>query len=153
MVQSNKSIGLEVEYDDNLFNELLEIALLHYPNEIGGYLLGKYSKDKSKAIIVKQIVALEYSNTPVSFKHIVNNETKKELIKLFENEGIHYIGEWHTHPNSDSRYSQTDFKALEKIAKGEVENPILLIIGFDKKGIRDYSLNVFFNNKIYKYES
>ncbi len=151
MIQSNKSIGLEVDYDDNLLNELLETALLHYPNEIGGYLLGKYSTDKSKAIIVKQMVALEYSNSPVSFNHTVNEETKKEFIKLFEEEGIHYLGEWHTHPNSDSRYSQTDFNALKKIAKGDID-PLLLIIGFDKKGIRDFSFNVFFNKKVYKYE-
>ncbi len=152
MIKSNNIINLEIQYDDNLLDELEKIALIHYPNEIGGYLLGKYSNDKSKAIIVKQIVALEYSNSPVSFKHIVNKETKEELIELYEDEGIHYIGEWHTHPNSDSRYSQTDFNALKKIANGDVQNPILLIIGFDKKGIRDYSFNVFFNKKIYKYE-
>lgn len=152
MIKSNSIINLEIQYDDNLLDELEKIALIHYPNEIGGYLLGKYSNDKSKAIIVKQIVALEYSNSPVSFKHIVNKETKEELIELYEDEGIHYIGEWHTHPNSDSRYSQTDFNALKKIANGDVQNPILLIIGFDKKGIRDYSFNVFFNKKIYKYE-
>lgn len=152
MIKSNSIINLEIQFEDNLLDELLEIALIHYPNEIGGYLLGKYSNDKSKAIIVKQIVALEYSNSPVSFKHIVNKETKEELIKLYEDEGIHYIGEWHTHPNSDSRYSQTDFNALKKIASGDVQTPILLIFGFDKRGIRDYSFNVYFNKKIYKYE-
>lgn len=152
MIKSNNIIGLKIEYDDNLLEELKEIALIHYPNEIGGYLLGKYSNDKNKAIIVKQIVALEYSNSPVSFKHIVNEETIKVLIELFDEEGIYYIGEWHTHPNSDSRYSQTDFNALKKIAAGDVQNPILLIVGFDKEGIRDYSFNVYFNKKIYKYE-
>lgn len=152
MIKSNSIIGLEIEYDNNLLEELKEIALIHYPNEIGGYLLGKYSNDKSKAIIVKQIVALEYSNSPVSFKHIVNEVAKKELVRFYEDEGIHYIGEWHTHPNSDSRYSQTDFNALKKIASGDVQNPILLIVGFDKRGIRDYSFNVYFNKKIYKYE-
>lgn len=152
MKKSNCVIGLEIEYDNNLLDELKEIALIHYPNEIGGYLLGKYSTDKSKATIIKQIIALEYSNSPVSFKHIVSEGTKKELIRFYEEEGIHYLGEWHTHPNSDSSYSQTDFNALKKIAKGDIENPILLIIGFDKKGIRDYSFNVFFNKKIYKYE-
>ncbi|MVO09204.1 hypothetical protein GOQ30_08535 [Flavobacterium sp. TP390] len=152
MVKSNNKIGLEIEYDDNLLNELFEIALVHYPNEIGGYLLGKYSENKKTAIIVKQITALEYLNSPVSFKHIVNEETKNVFVKLFEGEGIHYLGEWHTHPNSNSRYSQTDFKALKKIAKGDIENPILLIVGFDKKGIKDYSFNVFFNKEVYKYE-
>lgn len=152
MIKSNSIIGLEIEYDDNLLDELKEIALNHYPNEIGGYLLGRYSNDKSKATIVKQIIALEYSNSPVSFKHIVNEATKNIFIKLFKEEGIHYLGEWHTHPNSDSRYSQTDFNALKKIAKGDIENPILLIIGFDMKGIRDFSFNVFFNKKIYNYE-
>lgn len=152
MVKSNDKIGLDIEYNDNLINELFEIALVHYPNEIGGYLLGKYSEDKKTAIIVKQITALKYSNSPVSFKHIVNEETKNLFFKLFEEEGIHYVGEWHTHPNSNSSYSQTDFNALNKIAKGDIENPILLIIGFDKKGIIDYSFNVYFNKKIYKYE-
>lgn len=152
MIKSNSIIGLEIEYDNDLLEELKEIALIHYPNEIGGYLFGKYSVDKSKATIIKQIVALEYLNSPVSFKHIVNDETIKVFVELFEKEDIHYIGEWHTHPNSDSSYSQTDFNALKKIARGDIQNPILLIIGFDKKGIRDYSFNVFFNKKIYKYE-
>lgn len=152
MIKFNKDIGLKVEYEEELLYELLEIGKFHYPNEIGGYLLGKYSDDKNKAIIMKQIGAFEYLNSPVSFKHIVNEETKKEFVRLYEEEEIHYLGEWHTHPNSNSRYSQTDFNALKKIAKGDIQNPILLIVGFDKKGIRDYSFNVFFNKKVYKYE-
>ncbi len=152
MIKSNFEIGLKVEFEDNLLKELEIIALKNYPNEIGGYLLGNYSKDKSKAIIKKQIIALKYLNSPVSFKHIVNEETKNVLTKIFEDEKVFYIGEWHTHPNSNSNYSQTDFNALKLISKGEIENPILLIVGFDKKGIKDYSLNVFFNKKIYKYE-
>lgn len=152
MMKSNNIIGLKIEYDDSLLEELMEIGLIHYPNEIGGYLLGRYSNDKSKATIVKQIIALEYSNSPVSFKHIVNEETITLLTELYDKEDVHYIGEWHTHPNSDSRYSQTDFNALKKIATGNVQNPILLIVGFEKKGIRDYSFNVYFNKKIYKYE-
>lgn len=155
MTLSNKEISLEVEFYDNLLKELEEIALEHYPNEIGGYLLGKYSHDKSKAIITKQILALQYENSPVSFKHIVNNDLKTLFVKIFEEENYHYLGEWHTHPNSNSHYSTTDFIGLKKIAKNKksnIENPILLIIGFDKNGIKDYSFNVFFNDKIYKYE-
>lgn len=152
MMKSNNIIGLKIEYDDSLLEEIKEIGLIHYPNEIGGYLLGRYSNNKSKATIVKQIIALEYTNSPVSFKHIVNEETITLLTELFDKEDIHYIGEWHTHPNSDSRYSQTDFNALKKIAAGNVQNPILLIVGFEKKGIKDYSFNVYFNKKIYKYE-
>jgi [CysO sulfur-carrier protein]-S-L-cysteine hydrolase len=80
MLKSNSKIGLDIEFDDNLLNELFEIALVHYPNEIGGYLLGRYSEDKKTAIILKQIVALEYSNSPVLFKHVVNEETKNFII-------------------------------------------------------------------------
>ena len=152
MIKSNSIIGLTIEYNNNLLNELLDVALLHYPKEIGGYLLGKYSNDNSKAIIFKQIVALEYTNSPVSFMHIINQKTEDKLIEIFEDEQLHYLGEWHTHPNSNSIYSQTDFNALKKIANGDVQNPILLIIGFDKTGLTDYSFNVYFNKKIYKYE-
>ncbi|WP_282068463.1 Mov34/MPN/PAD-1 family protein [Olleya namhaensis] len=151
----NKHVGLEVEFDESLLKELEQIAIKHYPNEIGGYLLGKYESKNKKAVVYKQVLALSYINSPTIFKHIVDDETKVLLEKTFEEEGIHYIGEWHTHPNSNSGYSQTDFKALKKVAndkKTNIENPILLIIGFNKKGIKDYSFYVIENNKIFKYE-
>ena len=41
MIKSNKEINLELEYCETLLKELEIIALKHYPNEIGGYLLEK----------------------------------------------------------------------------------------------------------------
>lgn len=155
MVLSNKEIGLELEFNEEILNKLESTAIEHYPNEIGGYLLGHYSDDRLKVNVIKHVVAFNYTNSPVSFKHRVDKKTVDFFTKIFEKESLHYIGEWHTHPNSSSHYSQTDFNAMKKIAvsdEANIQNPILLIIGFDKKGIKDYAFNVFFKNKIYKYE-
>lgn len=155
MVLNNRIIGLQIEFEDEIIKEFEKIALEFYPNEIGGYLMGYYTKDRSKAVIVKQILASNFENSPTSFKHNVDQELKETFIRMFNEEKIHYLGEWHTHPNSNSNYSLTDFNALKKIAenkKSNIENPILLIIGFDKKGINDYTFNVFYNNKLLKYE-
>ncbi|MDQ1166888.1 Mov34/MPN/PAD-1 family protein [Flavobacterium sp. SORGH_AS_0622] len=155
MILNNKIIGLQIEFEDEIIKEFEKIALKFYPNEIGGYLMGYYTDDKTKAVVVKQILSTNFENSPTSFKHIVDENLKETFVRIFDEEKIHYLGEWHTHPNSNSNYSLTDFKALKKIVENKdsnIENPILLIIGFDKKGIRDYSFNVFFNNKLYKYE-
>lgn len=155
MVLLNKEIGLELEFNEEILDELESIAIEHYPNEIGGYLMGQYSEDRLKVYVIKHVVAFNFTNSPVSFKHRVDKKTVDFFIKVFKKEHLHYVGEWHTHPNSSSHYSQTDFNAMKKIAiskETNIENPILLIIGFDKKGIKDYSFNVFLENKIYRYE-
>ncbi|WP_165765092.1 Mov34/MPN/PAD-1 family protein [Flavobacterium oncorhynchi] len=155
MILKNAETGLQIEFEDEIIKEFEKIALKFYPNEIGGYLMGYYTEDKSNAVIVKQILSNNFENSPTSFRHVVDQKLKEKFIKVFNEEKIHYLGEWHTHPNSNSNYSLTDFNALKKIANNKdsnINNPILLIIGFDKTGIKDYSFNVFFNNKLYKYE-
>lgn len=155
LILKNIKIGLQIEFEDKIIKEFEKIALKFYPNEIGGYLMGYYTENKSKAVVVKQLVSSNFENSPTSFKHIVDQDLKETFIRIFNEEKIHYLGEWHTHPNSNSNYSLTDFNALKKIAKNKdsnIENPILLIIGFDKKGIIDYTFNVYYNNKLLKYE-
>ncbi|WP_299336781.1 Mov34/MPN/PAD-1 family protein [uncultured Psychroserpens sp.] len=150
----NEELGLKIDYDENVINQLTEIALKHYPNEIGGFILGKYAEENKKAIIIECVVATNYKNSPISFKHKVDYETKEFFVRKFNEDNLHYIGEWHTHPDSNSRYSSTDFNALQRVANNNtsnIENPILLILGFSKKGLNDYSFYVIEKNKISKY--
>lgn len=151
----NKELGLKIDYDVDIIDRLTEVALRHYPNEIGGFILGKYTNENKKAIIVECVVAKNYKNSPVSFKHKVDAVTKGFFVKKFNEDKLHYIGEWHTHPDSTSGYSNTDFNALKRVANNKVsniENPILLILGFSKKGLNDYSFYVIEKGKILKYE-
>ncbi len=67
----------------------------------------------------------------------------------------YYIGEWHSHPNGSSMYSQTDLKAMIKIANCEtvmIENPILLILSVTKNQLQDFSIYLYDNKELYLYE-
>lgn len=71
------------------------------------------------------------------------------------NEGLIYLGEWHSHPNGSSSYSMTDRKALTNIAESEtvnISNPIMLIVGFNKSRIIEIKAYYYKDFDIIEYE-
>ncbi|MGE5458574.1 MAG: Mov34/MPN/PAD-1 family protein, partial [Methanococcaceae archaeon] len=80
---------------------------------------------------------------------------KKQLRELYKkNPSQYYIGEWHSHPDNAPVPSCTDLKAFQEIVAHEkvlIENPILLLLGVDKRSC-DYVFYVYYNQVFLNYE-
>lgn len=124
----------EVHFPKKLFKKISKLAKIDLPNETGGTLVGYYTGNKSLAIIVDVLVVS--SSWPKFLQRFIRppDSTDKQLSKIFrETKGaIHYLGDWHSHPNTSPKPSSTDIDTLiddaidQRIA---IDTPILFIIG------------------------
>lgn len=154
MILNIQEIGLSLEVEAELLNELLEIGKTHYPKEFGGFLIGYYSEDNKHLHITDTILPKKYQASRYSFERSTNGIENKLREYYAENPQKVYIGEWHTHPDNNPTPSATDISAINTIINSKnnsIENPILLIIGYSKTTV-EFGLYVWFKNKLYKYE-
>jgi proteasome lid subunit RPN8/RPN11 len=146
--------GLKINIEDSLLNRIGKIGIDHYPNEFGGFLTGEYSTDFKTLIIKDCILPIKYKGFPYSFVRSVNG-LKNIFNKVFKDKRQYYIGEWHTHPNGKTIYSQTDLNAMIKIEECEtvfIKNPILLIIGVNENSVSGFTFYYYENKTLLPYE-
>lgn len=149
---NNKKVSLVIE--DKLLNKLSSIAIENFPNESGGLLVGNYSLD-FRTLYIKGFITPNIQKKSLFYYRRSANNLIDSLIKLYEEKEQYYIGEWHSHPNGNSMYSSTDLKAMIAIAHSEsvnIENPILLILGIKKEELNEFSIYVYNNKGLHKYE-
>lgn len=146
--------NLELIIEEKLLNEIGNIGVKHFPNEFGGFLIGKYSNDYKSLYIKSFILPLKYKGSPFLFERSIEGITN-QFKKIFKDNNQYYIGEWHTHPNGSTMFSQTDLNAMIETVKCEtvqIKNPILLILSVDSKKINDYTFYFYKNEKLMPYE-
>jgi len=150
----NKENGVFLSIEEVLLNKLSNIALENFPNESGGLLIGNYSSD-FKTLYIKDFIVPKTENKSLFFYTRSANDLSEVLNRLYHEKKQYYIGEWHSHPNGNSMYSSTDLNAMITISESKfvsIENPILLILGINKKKLENLSI-YFYNNKgLHKYE-
>lgn len=149
-----KDLGLEIVLDDNLLSELIKIGMQHFPKEIGGFLIGYYSNNNKTLYVTDTILPIKYKSTKDEF--IRETEGIMDILTEFYNKEISkiYIGEWHTHPNSEPIPSLTDMASILKIEEQNIikeNNPILLIMGNLNKIVKT-KIYTIINNKKHEYE-
>lgn len=152
LIKKHNDLNLYIEED--LIEEIGAIALKHYPNEFGGFLVGKYSSDFKSVEITDVILPKKYKSTPTLFLRSTDG-LEGVFQKLFEEKQEYYIGEWHTHPNGSSNYSTTDLDAMIENANCEtvqIKNPVLLILNITKSAVRDFTFYYYDNEKLISYE-
>jgi len=97
--------------------------------EAGGQLFGKVSPGAWTVVLATGPRPSD-RRTKWSFQPDRSAE-RHEIRRLFE-KGLHYLGDWHTHPQGRPRPSQTDLKSMkEMIAKShyELEGFLMVIVG------------------------
>ena len=108
--------------------------------------MGAYTEDFKSLIVTDYILPKKYKSSNTGFERSVEGiECLFEV--LFNELGLYYVGEWHSHPNESAVYSETDLKAMinsVSCATVQVTNPILLILSINRNEIID--------NKFYYYE-
>ena len=141
MVEFNDSHNdLTVRIEDGVMQTIQQKSLASYPNETGGFLVGKYDSNKI-AYVSLLIEPTQKHGTPCSYQRSTKG-MKKIWDRLFS-QGYIYLGEWHSHPNGSCMYSQTDFQSIESIANSEevhITHPLMLIVSVNKDKLSSYQL-------------
>lgn len=142
---------LYIEIQASVFNQIQLQAEAEYPNENGGMLAGRYSVDRHTVYIEKVVVPVEKLTSRTTFKRKAKGLEKvwEQLVK----DGLRYVGEWHSHPNGSTQYSNTDLTAMVDIEKEvTIANPLLLIVGVRGDGLSTHTFYCYKNNKLLKYK-
>ena len=106
-------------------------AVSGWRNETGGVLLGRYEDDHRTAAV------LDVTGPPAgsSWGRTWFRRGAGDLDALLDQrwkQGIYYLGEWHTHPDSSPAPSPDDVRAMQSISTKPsyaCPEPILLILG------------------------
>jgi proteasome lid subunit RPN8/RPN11 len=154
LILKNKHNNLEIVLEKSLLKEIETIAVQHYPNEFGGFLLGKYSEDFKSVVIESIILPYKYKSSPILFQRSIK-DLEKLFIKEYQEKSRYYIGEWHSHPNGSTMYSGTDLNAMIETAesdKVQIKNPLLLIISISKKKMQNFTFYYYSEKKLFAYE-
>lgn len=149
-----KHNDLKLVIEEKLLHEMGLLGIKHYPNEFGGFLIGKYSSDFKILYIENFILPKKYKGHPYFFERSI--EGIIDIFKnLFNQKNQYYIGEWHTHPNGSTMYSQIDLNAMIQSVECEtvqINNPILLIFSVSKNNLNDFNFYFYDSKKLIQYE-
>ncbi len=148
-----KSVDVKYLSDDGVYQLIIKADVLNLfhsyrqdnkaKNEAGGQLFAKWN---NQVMSISQATGVRDNDICSRFLFKPNIfALKKEIINNFR-EGLHYVGDWHTHPETVPSPSCDDIETIQsKFSKSKHElNYFVLII----VGTGDIDLFVsFYNNK------
>jgi integrative and conjugative element protein (TIGR02256 family) len=122
-----------VRLSNSAYIAMLIETIKWMPKETGGILMG--NRKSVDEWIITQVIGpgRNAKHTLTSFIPDYDYQ-EEEVAKIYSESNCleTYLGDWHTHPNSNSHLSKKDTKTLRRIAlfkKARIENPLMLIIG------------------------
>ncbi|RYF48471.1 MAG: hypothetical protein EOO39_46900 [Cytophagaceae bacterium] len=115
---------------DALQAKIKWLANQQYPREYGGILTGL--KTSVGWVLVDVEVPDDWQASPTQFTRQVDrlNAYLSQLYTISEGQ-LHYLGEWHSHPDGSTTYSQQDARSIAEISlEPGVKNatPLLWIV-------------------------
>lgn len=124
-----------------LLEQIYHSSMTQYPKEFGGIVSG--IRLNNIWTIIDFQVPLKYDNSTNGFTRDAGTLNIYLESAFNESRGqVEYLGEWHSHPNGTTKYSDNDRKSMMEIAEDiniKNDSPLLLIIGNSKKSFK-YSL-------------
>jgi [CysO sulfur-carrier protein]-S-L-cysteine hydrolase len=150
----NKENKLKLIIEDDLLDHLGKLGVNHFPNEFGGFLVGYYADDFKTLFVTDCILPKKYKGSSFGFERSIDG-LKKTFNRLFNQKKQYYVGEWHTHPNGSTMYSQTDLDAMINTVECktvQITNPVLLILSVSKGKMIGYSFYYYEDKKLIPYE-
>lgn len=132
MIYSLYREGISFEFTSEVLTVFREYRqILDDLPESGGQLFAEFSESGSFWRICKATVTEETDERTRFFFRPNRSFEQKEIDRLYE-EGIHYVGDWHTHPQLIPVASAVDIKSIgDTVAKSIHELPgfLLVIVG------------------------
>jgi len=134
---------------EHLLNQMYLLSMRHYPNEFGGILVGV--QNDNDVIISDFEVPNKFDNNKNQFTRHASKLNKYLHESYSKSNGkLEYLGEWHTHPNTNPNFSRNDEESMKELAedpKVKTNHPALIILGVSKKNY-DYKLYICFEGKL-----
>lgn len=149
---ANRNLSLKISQD--ILDEMYSKALASFPNETGGMFAGHISEDGHEAIVELLVVPSKTESTYASF--VRETDGMEQMWRELSEQGLTYLGEWHTHPKGTTQYSNTDYQAMVGIANDKnvaLATPLLFIISLSESGITDSKAYLYDSGILLKFES
>ena len=146
--------NLQLCFKRQIVEQMAKIAIHHYPNEYGGFLLGCYSDYFTRLHIKDFLLVDKYTSSSVEFRRELNSKIHN-FENIFQETELYYIGEWHSHPNASAWYSLTDLQAMNDIVSCDtvqLYNPVLLILSISSNKLLDFNFFIFDQGRLVVYE-
>lgn len=142
--------NLFVTIDDDVIDILKTSSLAAFPNETGGFLVGRYMSN-NHAYIERLATPRKKKCRPYSYERSTKGMNKfwDELYK----QGLIYLGEWHSHPMGNCNYSWEDCETIKSIASSpevNIDLPLLLIVSLNKVDVKDLGVYYYNDNQLIK---
>lgn len=143
--------NLYIEIRPDVFNKICIQAESEYPNENGGMLVGRYSEDNHTVYIEDIVVPVE--KVTGRFRFTRSAKGLEKVWEGYDEKGLRYVGEWHSHPNGAAEYSHVDLEAMVEIEREvSIENPILLIVSVRNHRYGAEKFYCYKNNDLLEYK-
>ena len=149
---ASRNLSLKISQD--ILDEMYSKAFASFPNETGGMFAGCISEDSHEAIVERLVMTSKTESTHASFMRETNG--MEQTWKKLAEEGLTYLGEWHTHPKGTTQYSYTDYQAMLCIANDKnvaLATPLLFIISLNDSCITDSRAYLYDKGILLKFES
>ena len=122
---------------------LTDLAIEHYPNEVGGLVAG-YLNDEAAVItdMVGPGPLAKHRRDTFLPDHAYQTKYMHSLFRASEGRTV-YLGDWHTHPEGPSVLSPLDKKTMRVIAnspEADCANPLMILLSPDGA---DWELRAF----------
>lgn len=151
-VISTRNLSLKIS--QSILDEMYSKAIASFPNETGGMFAGRISEDSHEAIVERLVMPSKTESTLASFMR--ETDGMEQTWEKLAEEGLTYLGEWHTHPKGTTQYSYTDYQAMMGIANDRnvaLATLLLFIISLNDSCITDSRAYLYDKGMLLKFES
>lgn len=129
---------------ENIVQAMAAEANSKEPRETGGVLLGYWGTQNGEPVVTN-IVGPGPNATHSLMSFVPDYRFQQlEVARLYEesHRRLHYLGDWHTHPNGGGNLSALDRRALRAIARSHgarARHPVMVVLA----GGPEWSLHVW----------
>ncbi|MYC74869.1 hypothetical protein F4X10_03730 [Candidatus Poribacteria bacterium] len=97
--------------------------------EAGGQLFACFN---GKNIAIKRATGPRYSDRRSYRSFVPNRIAERREIKRLFRKGLHYVGDWHTHPEPQPQPSKTDIRSFQNMfwkSRHQLARFVMIIVG------------------------
>ena len=97
--------------------------------EAGGQLFACFDEEK---IVIKRATGPRYSDRRLYRSFVPNRIAERREIKRLFRAGLHYVGDWHTHPEPQPQPSKTDIHSFQDMfwkSRHQLAKFVMIIVG------------------------
>ncbi|WP_185972756.1 Mov34/MPN/PAD-1 family protein [Shewanella hanedai] len=143
-------VGIELIFSFKAIEQFEKFKQNLTQNEAGGMLFGSF---KGNQVIVEEISTPSNGDKRALFSFIWEKKAANRVIKEQYSKGLHYLGDWHTHPEVFPEPSGSDIESIRSTfnsSKHELKFFILFILSNSEvvkshvvltDGSKEYKLN------------